>query len=67
MGIQPLMYVTQWFLSLFTCLPCWKAVLSVWDCFMIDGVTTVFQAALAILQLSSGIQSIDIRLRKYWR
>ncbi|XP_065846036.1 USP6 N-terminal-like protein [Oscarella lobularis] len=53
LNVLPLMYVTQWFLSLFTCLPCWRAVLSIWDYFMLEGVVAVFQAAIAILQLCS--------------
>ncbi|XP_062518798.1 carabin-like isoform X2 [Corticium candelabrum] len=53
LGVYPLMYVTQWFLSLFTSLPCWDTVLMIWDYFMVEGVTCVFRIALSLVQLLS--------------
>ena len=35
--IHPLMYATPWFMCLFTGLPCWDAVLAIWDGFMLMG------------------------------
>ncbi|XP_012694519.2 TBC1 domain family member 16 [Clupea harengus] len=50
-GVMPLYYAMPWFLALFTCLPCWDSVLAVWDLIMLQGMTGVFRAALAVLSL----------------
>jgi hypothetical protein len=50
MGIHPLMYVTPWFMCVFTSLPCWDAVMSVWDLLLFRGVKTIMRVGLAIMQ-----------------
>ena len=35
--MSPLMYLTPWFMALFTSLPCWDAVLTIWDLLLLDG------------------------------
>ena len=50
LGIHPLMYVTPWFMCVFTSLPCWDAVMSVWDLIVFKGVKTIMRVGLAIMQ-----------------
>ncbi|KAK3845782.1 MAG: rab-GTPase-TBC domain-containing protein [Linnemannia gamsii] len=49
--VIPLMYMTQWFMTLFTMSLPWASVLRVWDVFYYDGVKALFRVGLAILQL----------------
>ncbi|XP_061420625.1 uncharacterized protein LOC133350352 isoform X2 [Lethenteron reissneri] len=51
LGVEPLMFITPWFLTLFTSLPCWDTVLAVWDLIMLDGLNVMFRLGLSILQL----------------
>ncbi|XP_060783058.1 uncharacterized protein si:ch211-266k8.4 isoform X2 [Neoarius graeffei] len=41
----------QWFLTLFTSLPCWDSVLAIWDLFLLHGMVVVFRAGLSLFQL----------------
>ncbi|KAG0241361.1 hypothetical protein BGX31_001201 [Mortierella sp. GBA43] len=50
--VIPLMYMTQWFMTLYTMSLPWASVLRVWDVFYFDGVKALFRIGLAILQLS---------------
>ena len=50
LGIHPLMYVTPWFMCVFTSLPCWDAVMNVWDLLVFKGVKTIMRVGLAIMQ-----------------
>ncbi|KAG0032929.1 hypothetical protein BGZ82_006324 [Podila clonocystis] len=49
--VMPLMYMTPWFLTLFTMSLPWASVLQVWDIFYFDGVKSLFRVGLAILHL----------------
>ncbi|CAO3563700.1 unnamed protein product [Mortierella alpina] len=49
--VLPIMYMTQWFLTLFTMSLPWASVLRVWDVFYFDGVKTLFRVGLAVLQI----------------
>ncbi|KAG0072606.1 hypothetical protein BGZ92_004030, partial [Podila epicladia] len=49
--VMPLMYMTPWFLTLFTLSLPWASVLQVWDIFYFDGVKSLFRVGLAILHL----------------
>ncbi|GJJ70710.1 TBC1 domain family member 10 [Entomortierella parvispora] len=49
--VIPLMYMTQWFMTLFTMSLPWASVLRVWDIFYFDGCKALFRVGLAILQL----------------
>ncbi|KAL7885424.1 hypothetical protein AOLI_G00057190 [Acnodon oligacanthus] len=51
LGVSSLHFVMQWFLTLFTSLPCWDSVLVIWDLFLLHGLLAVFRAGLTILQL----------------
>ncbi|KAG0214656.1 hypothetical protein BGX28_001694 [Mortierella sp. GBA30] len=52
--VLPIMYMTQWFLTLFTMSLPWASVLRVWDVFYFDGVKTLFRVGLAVLQICRG-------------
>ncbi|PFX13479.1 TBC1 domain family member 10A [Stylophora pistillata] len=52
-GVSPLMYLTPWFMALFTSLPCWDAVLTIWDLLLSEGLSITFQVALALLDILS--------------
>ncbi|MBN3291054.1 TB10C protein, partial [Polypterus senegalus] len=51
LGVTALHFVTPWFLTLFTSLPCWDTVLAIWDLIMLKGISAVFSAGLCIMQL----------------
>ncbi|KAI9229009.1 MAG: rab-GTPase-TBC domain-containing protein, partial [Piptocephalis tieghemiana] len=48
--VEPLMYATQWFLTLFTMSLPWSTVLLTWDHFYLSGTKVLFRIALGILQ-----------------
>ncbi|KAK6472883.1 hypothetical protein HHUSO_G27502 [Huso huso] len=50
LGVTTLHFVTPWFLTLFTSLPCWDTVLAVWDHIILNGIVVVFTTGLCILQ-----------------
>nr|CAG8449624.1 820_t:CDS:10 [Entrophospora candida] len=47
--IIPLIYMTQWFMTLFTMTLPWASVLRVWDIFYFEGTNLFFRVGLAIL------------------
>jgi len=47
--IVPLMYMPQWFMTLFTMTLPWASVLRVWDIFYFEGVKLFFRIGLAIM------------------
>ncbi|XP_071831280.1 uncharacterized protein [Apostichopus japonicus] len=51
LDVNPLMFVTPWFMCLFTSMPCWETVLAIWDLLLLDGISTIFRVALGILHL----------------
>lgn len=51
-GIEPFTYASQWFLTLFTAKFPLNAVFYIMDIFLLDGMNTIFQVALALLKLS---------------
>ncbi|KAG9271971.1 TBC1 domain family member 10B-like [Astyanax mexicanus] len=51
LGVSSFHFVMQWFLTLFTSLPCWDSVLAIWDLFLLHGLLAVFRAGLTILHL----------------
>lgn len=52
LGIEPFTYASQWFLTLFTAKFPLNAVFHIMDTFLLDGMQTIFQIALALLQSS---------------
>ncbi|KAI5616144.1 USP6 N-terminal-like protein [Silurus asotus] len=51
LGVSSVHFIMQWFLTLFTSLPCWDSVLAIWDLFLLHGMVVVFRAGLTVLQL----------------
>ncbi|CAJ0749290.1 1689_t:CDS:2, partial [Entrophospora sp. SA101] len=47
--IIPLIYMTQWFMTLFTMTLPWASVLRIWDIFYFEGTNLFFRVGLAIL------------------
>ncbi|CAG8495586.1 15241_t:CDS:10 [Acaulospora morrowiae] len=47
--VVPLMYMTQWFMTIFTMTLPWASVLRVWDVFYFEGVKFFHRVGLAIL------------------
>ncbi|RHZ54910.1 hypothetical protein Glove_421g11 [Diversispora epigaea] len=47
--VVPLLYITQWFMTIFTMALPWASVLRVWDIFYLEGVKFFFRVGLAIL------------------
>ena len=54
LGIDPLVYLTQWFMPIYAISLPWRAVLRVWDIFFCDGVKALHRIALGIIHLSQG-------------
>ncbi|KAL6107288.1 uncharacterized protein ACO6RY_10958 [Pungitius sinensis] len=50
-GVSSVHFVTPWFLTLFTSLPCWDSVLAVWDLIILHGLSAVFRTALTLVEL----------------
>ncbi|KNC97518.1 uncharacterized protein SPPG_09430 [Spizellomyces punctatus DAOM BR117] len=50
--VPPLMYITQWFLTLYTTTLPWDTVLRVWDMLYCEGVKPLFRIGLAILRVN---------------
>ncbi|EGC30401.1 hypothetical protein DICPUDRAFT_157872 [Dictyostelium purpureum] len=53
-GIDPLLYVTPWWMCFFTTLQDWGAVLRLWDLILLEGVNSLFRFSLVILKYSAG-------------
>ncbi|KAG1939048.1 Ypt/Rab-GAP domain of gyp1p superfamily protein, partial [Pimephales promelas] len=51
LGVSSLHFIMQWFLTLFTSLPCWDSVLAIWDLIMLHGLQAVFRTGLTIILL----------------
>ncbi|ORZ00269.1 rab-GTPase-TBC domain-domain-containing protein [Syncephalastrum racemosum] len=49
--VQPIMYITPWFLTAFTMTLPWSSVLRVWDVFYFEGVKVFYRITLAILEI----------------
>lgn len=50
--VEPLLYMTDWFLCAMTRTLPWDTLLRVWDCFLCEGIKVVFKVALVILGAS---------------
>ena len=50
--VDPLLYMTDWFLCAMTRTLPWDTLLRVWDCFLCEGIKIVFKVALVILGAS---------------
>ncbi|XP_066459874.1 TBC1 domain family member 10A isoform X2 [Eleutherodactylus coqui] len=52
--IDPILYMTEWFMCAFSRTLPWSSVLRVWDMFFCEGVKIVFRVALILLKYSLG-------------
>uniref|UniRef100_A0A1Q3FIQ3 Putative ypt/rab gtpase activating protein n=1 Tax=Culex tarsalis TaxID=7177 RepID=A0A1Q3FIQ3_CULTA len=50
--VDPLLYMTDWFLCALTRTLPWDTLLRVWDCFLCEGIKILFKVALVILGAS---------------
>ena len=48
--IEPILFMTEWFLCAFTRTLPWPTVLRIWDMFMCEGVKVLFKVALVLLK-----------------
>ncbi|VVC34071.1 Rab-GTPase-TBC domain [Cinara cedri] len=51
-SIDPIMYMTEWFLCAFTRTLPWPTLLRFWDVFLFDGVKTLFKMGLILIKIS---------------
>ena len=51
-GIEPILYMTEWFLCAFARTLPWPSVMRVWDMFMCEGVKVLFRVALVLIKFS---------------
>ncbi|KAM4709542.1 TBC1 domain family member 10A [Discoglossus pictus] len=52
--IDPILYMTEWFMCAFSRTLPWSSVLRVWDMFFCEGVKIIFRVALILLKYSLG-------------
>ncbi|XP_072004928.1 TBC1 domain family member 10A isoform X2 [Engystomops pustulosus] len=52
--IDPILYMTEWFMCAFSRTLPWSSVLRVWDMFFCEGVKILFRVALILLKYSLG-------------
>lgn len=50
--VEPLLYMTDWFLCAMTRTLPWETLLRVWDCFLAEGIRVIFKVALVVLGAS---------------
>lgn len=53
-NVEPILYMTEWFLCAFTRTLPWPTVLRIWDMFMCEGIKVMFKVALVLLKNSLG-------------
>ncbi|XP_073767088.1 uncharacterized protein tbc1d10aa isoform X2 [Danio rerio] len=52
--IEPILYMTEWFMCAFSRTLPWSSVLRVWDMFLCDGVKIIFRVGLVLLKCMLG-------------
>lgn len=52
--IEPIMYMTEWFMCVYTRTLSWTIVLRLWDQFLCEGVKVMFRVGLVLLQVTLG-------------
>lgn len=51
-NIEPILYMTEWFLCVFARTLPWPSVMRIWDMFMCEGVKVLFRVALVLIKFS---------------
>lgn len=49
-GLEPILYMTEWFLCIFSRTLPWPSVLRIWDMFLCEGVKVLFRVGLVLLK-----------------
>ncbi|XP_019618915.1 PREDICTED: TBC1 domain family member 10A-like isoform X1 [Branchiostoma belcheri] len=52
--VEPILYMTEWFMCLFSRTLPWSSVLRVWDMFLCEGVKVIFKVAIVLLKNTLG-------------
>ncbi|XP_008215148.1 TBC1 domain family member whacked [Nasonia vitripennis] len=52
--MEPILYMTEWFLCVYTRTLPWESILRIWDMFLCEGVKIIFKVALVLLKGSLG-------------
>ncbi|XP_063989238.1 TBC1 domain family member whacked [Diachasmimorpha longicaudata] len=56
--MEPILYMTEWFLCVYTRTLPWESILRVWDMFLCEGVKIIFKVGLVLLKGSLGRSSL---------
>ena len=56
-GVDPALYMIEWFMCVFCRTLPWPTVLRVWDMFLCEGVKILFKVALVLLKYGLGSPS----------
>ena len=59
--MEPILYMTEWFLCVYTRTLPWESILRVWDMFLCEGVKVIFKVALVLLKGCLGRSSLTKR------
>eukprot|EP00126_Sphaerothecum_destruens_P003912 Sdes_comp17728_c0_seq1m6999 len=51
LGVDPVLYMADWYMCIYTRTLPWSTVLRIWDCFLFEGMKFSFRVSLAIVQL----------------
>uniref|UniRef100_A0A8C5NBB0 TBC1 domain family member 10A-like n=1 Tax=Gouania willdenowi TaxID=441366 RepID=A0A8C5NBB0_GOUWI len=54
--LEPILYMTEWFMCAFSRTLAWSSVLRVWDMFLCEGVKIIFKVGLVLLKCTLGTQ-----------
>ncbi|WAR03786.1 TB10B-like protein [Mya arenaria] len=54
--VEPILYMTEWFMCVYSRTLPWASVLRVWDMFLCEGVKVVFRVGMVLVRLSLGSQ-----------
>uniref|UniRef100_A0A8C9WT84 TBC1 domain family member 10A n=2 Tax=Scleropages formosus TaxID=113540 RepID=A0A8C9WT84_SCLFO len=54
--LEPILYMTEWFMCAFSRTLPWCSVLRIWDMFLCEGVKVIFRVALVLLRCMLGSQ-----------
>lgn len=56
--MEPILYMTEWFLCVYTRTLPWESILRIWDMFLCEGVKIIFKVGLVLLKGSLGRTSL---------
>lgn len=48
--MEPILYMTEWFLCVYTRTLPWESILRIWDMFLCEGVKVIFKVGLVLLK-----------------